>query len=126
MSLTATTSSTLDSQVERVRLLREALRSRVVIADGAMGTMLQQFDLSLDDFEGFEGCNEILNVTRRDVVIDIHRAFLAVGVDCIETNTFGANYGNLLEYDIPERTRRSEEHTSNSSHSQQSRMPSSA
>jgi len=48
--------------------LRRALAERVVVADGAMGTMLQQHDLSLDDFEGLEGCNEILNVSRPDVV----------------------------------------------------------
>ncbi|NDG95345.1 MAG: methionine synthase, partial [Actinobacteria bacterium] len=92
-------------QRERADLLRQALASRVVVADGAMGTMLQSVDLTLDDFEGYEGCNEILNVTRSDVVADIHRQFLSVGVDCVETNTFGANFGNLIEYDIPERTR---------------------
>ena len=48
--------------------LLAALRERVVVADGAMGTMLQAHDLSLDDFEGHEGCNEVLNVTRPDVV----------------------------------------------------------
>ena len=87
----------------RAAALRAALATRVVVADGAMGTMLQGFDLGLEDFEGFEGCNEILNVTRPDVVADIHRAFFDVGVDCVETNTFGANYGNLIEYDIPDR-----------------------
>lgn len=92
-------------QRERADLLRQALASRVVVADGAMGTMLQSVDLTLDDFEGYEGCNEILNITRSDVVADIHRQFLSVGVDCVETNTFGANFGNLIEYDIPERTR---------------------
>ncbi|MQA78924.1 MAG: methionine synthase [Streptosporangiales bacterium] len=68
-----------------------------------MGTMLQAADPSLDDFEGHEGCNEILNVTRPDVVRSVHDEYLAVGVDAIETNTFGANLGNLGEYDIPER-----------------------
>ena len=83
--------------------LRRALAERVVVADGAMGTMLQQNDLSLDDFDGFEGCNEILNVTRPDVVREIHDAYLEAGADCVGTNTFGANYANLGEYDIPER-----------------------
>ena len=92
-----------DEQIARATALRAALATRVVVADGAMGTMLQGFDLSLEDFEGFEGCNEILNITRPDVVADIHRAFFDVGVDCVETNTFGANYGNLIEYSIPER-----------------------
>ncbi|GAB3493464.1 methionine synthase [Nocardiopsis coralliicola] len=69
-----------------------------------MGTMLQAHDLDLDDFEGHEGCNEILNITRPDVVRSTHQAFFDVGVDCVETNTFGANFGNLGEYDIVERT----------------------
>jgi 5-methyltetrahydrofolate--homocysteine methyltransferase len=83
--------------------LREALSTRVVVADGAMGTMLQAADPSLDDFEGHEGCNEILNVTRPEVVREIHAAYFDAGVDCVETNTFGANLGNLGEYGIPER-----------------------
>src|SRR5882757_1730991 len=86
-------------------VLLDALNDRVVVADGAMGTMLQARDLSLDDFAGLEGCNEILNVTRPDVVLDVHRAYLDAGCDAIETNTFGANLANLAEYDIPERIR---------------------
>ena len=83
---------------------REVLGSRVLVADGAMGTMLQTYDLSMDDFEGHEGCNEVLNITRPDVVREIHEAYLQAGVDCVETNTFGANFGNLGEYGIAERT----------------------
>ncbi len=83
--------------------LLEALRQRVIVADGAMGTMLQAAGLTLADFENLEGCNEILNVTRPDVVADIHRAYFDVGVDCVETNTFGANWANLAEYDIADR-----------------------
>jgi 5-methyltetrahydrofolate--homocysteine methyltransferase len=83
--------------------LRHALDERVVVADGAMGTMLQQYDLSLDDFDGLEGCNEILNVTRPDVVTGIHDAYLDVGADCVTTNTFGANLANLGEYGIADR-----------------------
>ena len=85
--------------------LRQALTERVVVADGAMGTMLQAANPSLDDFEGYEGCNEILNVTRPDVVAAVHDAYLAVGVDAVETNTFGANLANLGEYGIAERIR---------------------
>ncbi|KRV50245.1 methionine synthase [Wenjunlia vitaminophila] len=88
---------------QRVAALREALATRVVVADGAMGTMLQAQDPTLDDFQGHEGCNEILNVSRPDIVRSVHEAYLSVGVDCVETNTFGANLGNLGEYDIPER-----------------------
>src|SRR5205809_1161379 len=80
--------------------LLETLRDRVVVADGAVGTMLQAADLSLDDFAGLEGCNEILNVTRPDVVRGVHDAYFAVGSDAVETNTFGANYANLGEYGI--------------------------
>ncbi|WP_068424726.1 methionine synthase [Piscicoccus intestinalis] len=84
--------------------LRSLLGRRVIVADGAMGTMLQAADPSLDDFQQLEGCNEILNVTRPDIVRSVHEEYLQVGVDAIETNTFGANLGNLGEYDIPERT----------------------
>ncbi len=84
-------------------LLRKALASRTVIADGAMGTMLQAADPSLEDFEGHEGCNEILNVSRPDIVKSVHDQYLAAGVDAIETNTFGANWANLAEYGIEDR-----------------------
>ncbi|MGW1144095.1 methionine synthase [Streptomyces sp. NPDC002454] len=87
----------------RTDALREALASRVVVADGAMGTMLQAQDPTLADFQDLEGCNEILNVTRPDIVRTVHEAYFGVGVDCVETNTFGANYSALGEYDIPER-----------------------
>ena len=83
----------------------QALGDRIVVADGAMGTMLQAADLVLDDFAGLEGCNEILNDTRPDVVRSIHRAYFEAGADAVETNTFGANLPNLAEYDIPERIR---------------------
>src|SRR5947199_7396953 len=83
--------------------LLAALRERVVVADGAMGTMLQAYDLGLDDFEGHEGCNEILSVTRPDVVREIHDAYFATGCDAVETNTFGANLPNLAEYGISDR-----------------------
>jgi 5-methyltetrahydrofolate--homocysteine methyltransferase len=84
-------------------LLRQALASRTVIADGAMGTMLQAADPTLEDFEGHEGCNEILNVSRPDIVRGVHDQYLAAGVDAIETNTFGANWANLAEYGIEDR-----------------------
>ena len=83
--------------------LRKALSSRVVIADGAMGTMLQEADPTLEDFQGHEGCNEILNVSRPDIVRSVHDRYLEVGVDAIETNTFGANWANLAEYAIEDR-----------------------
>ena len=83
--------------------LRAALAERLIIADGAMGSMLQGSPLTIDDFAGHEGCNEILNVTRPDIVRSIHDGYLEAGVDCISTNTFGANLGNLGEYGIADR-----------------------
>jgi len=83
--------------------LRQALATRTVIADGAMGTMLQAANPTLEDFQGHEGCNEILNVSRPDIVKSVHRQYLDVGVDAIETNTFGANFANLAEYGIEDR-----------------------
>ncbi|MCX5534612.1 methionine synthase [Streptomyces sp. NBC_00006] len=87
----------------RVDALREALATRVVVADGAMGTMLQAQDPTLEDFENLEGCNEILNLTRPDIVRSVHEEYYAVGVDCVETNTFGANHTAATEYDIAHR-----------------------
>ena len=83
--------------------LRQALKERVVVADGGMGTMLQAAGPTLDDFQGHEGCNEILNITRPDIVRGVHSAYFDAGVDCVETNTFGANLGNLGEYGITDR-----------------------
>lgn len=83
--------------------LRSAMAGRVIIADGAMGTMLQEANPSLADFQGHEGCNEILNVSKPELVKSVHRKYLEVGVDAIETNTFGANWANLAEYGIEDR-----------------------
>lgn len=87
----------------RAAALREALATRVVVADGAMGTMLQAQDPTLEDFENLEGCNEILNVTRPDIVRSVHEEYFSVGVDCVETNTFGANHSAANEYEIADR-----------------------
>ncbi|CAL9621092.1 methionine synthase [Streptomyces sp. enrichment culture] len=102
MASSPTSSPSADSRA-RVSALREALATRVVVADGAMGTMLQAQEPSLEDFENLEGCNEILNLTRPDIVRSVHEAYFAVGVDCVETNTFGANHSALGEYDISHR-----------------------
>jgi 5-methyltetrahydrofolate--homocysteine methyltransferase len=83
--------------------LGAVLGDRVVVADGAMGTMLQASDATLEDFDGHEGCNEILNVTRPDIVRAVHEGYLEAGVDCITTNTFGANLSNLGEYGLSAR-----------------------
>ncbi|NCX63779.1 MAG: methionine synthase, partial [Actinobacteria bacterium] len=68
-----------------------------------MGTMLQDRKPTLEDFEGHEGCNEVLNATRPDIVLDVHNAYFETGIDCVETNTFGANWSNLSDYGIDDR-----------------------
>jgi len=80
-----------------------ALRERVLVFDGAMGTMLHAADLSLDDYENLEGCSEILTVTRPDVVKGVHAAYLEAGADAVETNSFGASAIVLEEYGIADR-----------------------
>ena len=83
----------------------EAVNERVVVFDGAFGTFVQDLDLGPDDFGGpsLEGCNEMLCLTRPDAIRAMHEAFLAVGVDAIETASFGSFSTVLAEYDIPER-----------------------
>ena len=78
---------------------------RVVVLDGATGTGLQLLDLSLDDFDGLEGCNEILNVSRPDAVAALHESYFEAGADAVLTNTFGGSTITLGEYDLAERTR---------------------
>ena len=80
----------------------ETLKERIVVFDGAMGTNLQVQNLSLDDFGGlrFEGCNENLLVTRPDAVENVHTAFLDVGCDVIETNSFNGTPVDFAEYDM--------------------------
>jgi 5-methyltetrahydrofolate--homocysteine methyltransferase len=87
---------------EQSRTLKELLRQRILVLDGAMGTMLQQKNLSAEDFGGptLEGCNEYLVKSRPDVVLDIHRQYLQAGADIIETDTFGGTALVLAEYQI--------------------------
>ncbi len=82
----------------------ERLRQTVLVLDGAMGTSLHARELPAGDYRGHENCSEILNETRPDVIEQIHRSFLAVGCDAVETNTFGANRVVLGEYDLAGRT----------------------
>ena len=87
---------------ERLRALTEVLEQRILVLDGAMGTMLQQRDLTAEDFGGasLEGCNENLVRTRPDVVLAIHRAYLDAGSDVVETNSFGSTPIVLAEYGL--------------------------
>src|ERR1700681_2304018 len=79
--------------------LRELLSQRILVLDGAMGTMLQQRDLTAEDFGGaaLEGCNENLVRTRPDVVLDIHRKYFEAGAGIVETNNFGGATIGLAE-----------------------------
>src|SRR5439155_14052997 len=74
-----------------------------VIYDGAMGTIIQFRNPSVDDFWGKEGCNELLALSRPDLIKDIHTSFFAVGCDGVETNTFGATRVVLAEYDLQDK-----------------------
>src|SRR5438094_8144133 len=89
----------------RMSRLRQALLERILVLDGAMGTMLQAANLSAADFGGpqYEGCNEHLNLTRPDVVAGVHRAYRHAGADLICTNTFGCAPYVLAEYGLGER-----------------------
>ncbi|MDR6549659.1 methionine synthase [Paenibacillus qinlingensis] len=87
--------------------IQEQLKKKIMILDGAMGTMIQQENLTADDFgsDDLDGCNEILCVTRPDVIQKIHEAYFAAGADMIETNTFGTTSVVLAEYDLQDRHR---------------------
>ncbi|WP_404328840.1 methionine synthase [Mesobacillus maritimus] len=82
--------------------ITEQLKKKILIMDGAMGTMLQQADLTAADFggEAFEGCNENLNLTSPSVIENIHREYFEAGADIVETNTFGATNLVLDDYDL--------------------------
>lgn len=82
----------------------DAYAERPLILDGAMGTCIQQYDLTADDFDGQDGCNEILVKTRPDVIGKIHAAYFEAGCDAVETNTFGATSLVLGEYDLQDQT----------------------
>ncbi len=92
--------------------ITEALRRRVLVLDGAMGTIIQRLDLTEDDFRGEEfaswpsplkGCNDLLCLTRPDDIAGIHRQYIEAGADIIETNTFNANAISLADYGLQER-----------------------
>lgn len=87
--------------------LQEQFSKKILILDGAMGTMIQQEDLTADDFgsDDLDGCNEILVITRPDVIKSIHEQYLEAGADILETNTFGSTSIVLAEYDLQDRAR---------------------
>ena len=83
----------------------QTVRDRVVVYDGAMGTNIQLRQPNEDDFWGKEGCNEILVLSRPDIIKDIHAAFFSVGCDVVETDTFGGARVVLAEYDLQDKVR---------------------
>ena len=93
---------------KRISELKSLIYRRILITDGAMGTQIQARGLGPEDFGGeeYEGCNEYLNITRPDVIRDIHREYLEAGADIIQTNTFGATALVLGEYDLAHEARR--------------------
>ncbi len=92
----------IEERKQRVQALEDALGTRILVLDGAMGTMLQDRHLTAADFGGpaLEGCNENLVVTRPDVILDIHRAYYDAGSDIVETNSFGSSRLVLAEFGI--------------------------
>jgi len=99
----------MSSAATRLALLREALNERIVVIDGAMGTMIQSLSLSENDFRGDRfadhgqalfGNNDLLSLTRPDAIRAIHEAYLAAGADIIETNTFNANAFSQADYGL--------------------------
>ena len=94
---------------KRIISLIETLDSRIMLLDGAMGTMIQSYGLSEDDFRGdrfsdwpsdLKGNNDLLSITRPQVIREIHRQFLDAGADILETNTFNANAPSMSDYGI--------------------------
>ncbi len=97
----------MDDHKIRQEALLEALENRILVLDGAMGTMVQQRQLTADDFGGaaLEGCNENLVLSRPDVILDIHRAYFEAGADMVETDSFQSSKIVLSEYGLENRTR---------------------
>jgi 5-methyltetrahydrofolate--homocysteine methyltransferase len=89
---------------DRIQTLYSALENRILVLDGAMGTMIHQVPLTIEkDYDGHENCPEILVVTRPDVIGDIHRAYLEAGSDIVETDTFGGTSIVLAEFGLQDR-----------------------
>src|SRR5436190_1738975 len=98
----------MDNQRNRVERLQELLRKRIVIIDGAMGTTIQQYKLSEEQFRGdrfrdwkgkeLKGNNELLNLTQPQIIEQIHRRYFEAGADIVETNTFNGQFISLADY----------------------------
>src|SRR5205085_701787 len=99
------------SQTDRIERLKQLLRQRIVIIDGAMGTMIQQHKLDEAAFRGarfkdfahdLKGNNDLLSLTQPQIIQQIHRQYLDAGADIIETNTFNSNSVSLADYKLEE------------------------
>ena len=96
---------------ERIQSLMRALDERIVVLDGAMGTMIQGFGLTEEDYRGerfadsrrdLKGNNDLLSITQPEIIRDIHNSFLDAGADIIETNTFNSNAPSMADYGMEE------------------------
>ena len=85
-------------------ILKKELEKRILVLDGATGTAIQKYNLSDTDFLGKKGCSEILNITRPDIIKEIHLNYMKAGADIIETNSFNCNSISLSEYNLAEKS----------------------
>ena len=94
--------------------IQEIIKKKIMILDGALGTMIQEYALSEEDFRDgtlvhykgqLKGNNDLLNLTRPDIITDIHRKYLAAGADLIETNTFSSQIVSQADYQLESRAR---------------------
>ena len=83
--------------------LEKDLKERILVLDGAMGTVLQKYELTPEDFNGAKGCYEILNETRPDIIFEVHKKYIEAGADIIETNSFNCNAISLKDYHLEDR-----------------------
>jgi 5-methyltetrahydrofolate--homocysteine methyltransferase len=95
--------------VKNTVILQNALENRILVLDGAMGSLIQSFKLTEEDFRGerfkdfhkdLQGNNDLLCITRPDIIENIHRQYLDAGADIVETNTFNANLISMEDYDM--------------------------
>ena len=83
--------------------IEKELRERILVLDGAMGTVLQKYELPAEDFNGAKGCYEILNETRSDIIFEVHKKYIEAGADIIETNSFNCNAISLKNYHLEDK-----------------------
>ena len=81
----------------------EELQKRILVLDGATGTAIQKYNLTDEDFLGKKGCNEILNITRPDIIKEIHLKYMKAGADIVETNSFNCNKISMGDYELTDK-----------------------